>query len=206
MISLYLVRHGECEGGHSYIGGGSDFPLNGIGRKQIKQLSITLKNIFSEIEIDALYSSTMIRAKETAQIIGKSTGIPVQTIPGIEELDFGKWEGLTFNELEKKYTTEFQSWLDNPAHISPPEGESLADLKRRVLINTEFLTGKINDEKNWNIILVSHRGPLTVLLLHYLHLGFEYYWNFNINRGSISKLNLYPRFSEIDYLNLTAVP
>lgn len=201
MINLYLVRHGECEGEGLYIGRGSDLPLTEKGKDQIHLLSGFLKTQLFPGKIDSIFSSPMVRAVDSADIISRSVNLSVQGVQGIEEIDFGLWEGCSYGDLMKSYPLEFPLWIDNPITKRPPEGESLEDLNKRVLYATSFLKETSEDDSDKNIVIVSHRGPLIVILLDLLGLGLDKFWNYKIERGSISKLNIYPHFSELDFLN-----
>jgi broad specificity phosphatase PhoE len=156
---------------------------------------------FQNKKIEFLYSSTMKRALVSAEILSEKLNTPVVPVPGLEESDFGIWEGLSFEDLAVEFPEEFKQWIGDPLINKPPGGETLLDLKERVLQSAPDFLSLLNDEREWNIFIVSHRGPLSVLLLNYLNLGLDNFWNYKIDRGSISKLNLYPRFSELEYLN-----
>ncbi len=149
-----------------------------------------LTNILGETKIMA-----------SAEIISRSLNIPIQTVPGMEEIDFGLWEGASYGDLMKSYPKEFPFWIDNSCSKRPPGGESLEDLQRRVLKTFSFLKCTVEEEDDKSIVIVSHRGPLIIILLDFLELGLENFWHYKIERGSISKLNIYPRFSELDFLN-----
>ncbi len=193
MIKLYLIRHGECEGKGLYIGRGSDVSLTAEGFTQIKNINMG--------EIDLLYTSPMKRCLESSNIISQSTGIKAEILTDLEEIDFGDWEGLSFKKIETVAPIEYKKWYQNPIDNRPPSGESLLELQKRVLDSLPSFSKLINDERVWNVIIVSHKGPLSILLLHFLQLDLKFFWSFKIDRGSTTKLNLYQKFSEVEYLN-----
>jgi len=201
MIQLFLVRHGDCEGSGTYIGRGSDVPLTDTGIKEMQALGKIFRDSLNLSNVDFLYSSSMLRARQSADILTSFLNSPVRELAGMEESDFGEWEGLSYREIEEKNPLDFQKWLNNPLKISPPGGESLMDLKKRVIENCSSFLQKSVDEKTWKIVIVSHKGPLTVLLTELLKIETAYFWNFRIDRGSVAKLNIYPRFCEIEFLN-----
>lgn len=204
MISLYLIRHGECEGAGTYIGRGSDVSLTDEGSRGIFQISRILKE--QGVKADLILSSPMRRAVQSAQIICDTLQTGYKLIPGLEECDFGRWEGRTFDQIAATEGKKLEEWIGDPVHINPPGGESLRDLQKRVRNSMGFINNLIVDEKKREIVVVSHRGPLIILLLEYLGTGLEHFWNYRMDRGSVTKINLYPRFAELAYLNLTAVP
>lgn len=201
MIHLYLVRHGECEGQGLYIGRGSDKPLTEDGKNQILLLSEKLSDELDTDKIDLLYSSTLIRAIESASIVSNSLGVPTTEDNSLEETDFGDWESLSYEYLNNTWPEDLKKWIEDPINNKPPNGETLNDLKKRILPFYLNMVEMANDKKEWNIIVVSHKGPLTILVTLFLKLGLDYFWNFKIDRGSLTKLNLYPRFNELEYLN-----
>lgn len=201
MVNLYLVRHGECEGSGLYIGRGSDVSLVKKGRDQIRDLSDYLSDELSGQVVHHLYSSSMSRALESSSIISNKMCLSVDSVPGLEEMDFGEWESFSYDELLAKYPVKLRSWIDNPIDNKPPSGESLTQLKCRVDQSLPDFSKMIDRGDVKNIILVSHRGPIAVMLLHFLGLELNKFWNFKIDRGSVSKLALYPRFCELEFLN-----
>ena len=201
MVELILVRHGECYGSGKYIGKGSDVPLTSAGENQIIHLSSYLKDFSEDNPVDLLYSSPMKRCMQTSNFISNDLKIPINILSGMEETDFGDWEGLGSDEIEQNDQKQFRKWVDNPYERKPPYGESLNDLNKRVLRAFLPVSDKINDEKKWKIVLVSHRGPLSVLITNLMELDLKYFWNFKIDRGSVTILNLYPRFTELSLLN-----
>lgn len=196
MIQLYLIRHGECEGSGSYIGRGSDVELTEDGSKQIHRLSKKLKYF------DYIYTSTMKRCLETTEIISGYIPSIIIKNKNIEEIDFGEWEGKKYSEFLSYNYNRYQKWINDPVNNKPPGGESLNDLKTRVLELIPELEIYINDDKVWNIAITSHKGPLSILLLYFLKLDLSFFWNFRIDRGSVSKLNIYKDFCEIEFQNM----
>ncbi|MBI9098445.1 MAG: histidine phosphatase family protein [Spirochaetaceae bacterium] len=201
MVELYLIRHGECEGSGSYIGRGSNVPLTKKGNTQIRNMALFLRESLSGEKIDFLYTSPMSRAVESAEILAEELQSSYVELKGLEEVDFGDWEGLTYEEIDKNNHRELQQWISHPIEKSPPHGESLKELQFRVLQALSPLMEKIDDEKTWRIASVSHRGPLAVLIAHLLKLDLNYFWNFKIDRGSVSLLSLFPEFNELSFLN-----
>jgi len=216
MIKLYMIRHGECEGSGLYIGKGSDVSLTKEGIRQIRSLSETLYTEISEQKIDHFYSSPMKRAMESTSLLADLLNIDVEPVPGLEEIDFGEWEGKSYSEIQCQSGDLLQQWINNPVKNYPPGGETLLQLVDRVVHSLPDIPALIDCEEQYNIIIVSHRGPIAALLLHFLGLDSDKFWNFKIDRGSLSKLNIYsagqisaelnsgdfyPRFCEVDFLN-----
>ena len=98
MTTLLLVRHGETDwNAEGRLQGHTDRPLTDYGRRQAQQLAEELERE----EIDAIYSSDLARARETAQIVGERLALPVELDPELREKDWGTWEGLTAVERDR---------------------------------------------------------------------------------------------------------
>ena len=98
MTTLLLVRHGETDwNADGRLQGQTDRPLSEVGRRQAAQLADEL----AEEELEAIYSSDLARARETAEIVGARLGLPVVVDPDLREKDWGTWEGLTSVERDR---------------------------------------------------------------------------------------------------------
>lgn len=127
-MRIYLIRHGQTDwNAQGKIQGSTDIELNETGRWQAACLARGMERR----PVGQIFSSRLKRALETAQIIGDSQGVKVETVEGLREVDFGEWEGLTWKEIEQKYPNEYKLWWENPAGIAPPGGETREELHRR---------------------------------------------------------------------------
>ena len=98
MTTLLLVRHGETDwNAEGRLQGQIDRPLTEFGRRQAKQLAAELEGE----ELEAIYSSDLARARETAEIVGERLGLPVELDSDLREKDWGTWEGLTAVERDR---------------------------------------------------------------------------------------------------------
>ena len=98
MTTLLLVRHGETDwNADGRLQGQTDRPLNDYGRGQARQLATEL----ADGELEAIYSSDLSRARETAEIVGERLGLPVALDSDLREKDWGTWEGLTAAERDR---------------------------------------------------------------------------------------------------------
>lgn len=177
------MRHGETLWNRNFLyQGQKDIPLNEKGRQQAARLSQVLKRE----TFDAVYSSDLERALETAKIIAAPHGLPVISTKDMRELSFGEWEGHSYQELEEKYPEEFHRWRCNPSENRPPGGESLKDLVERV---SSFVKLAAKNHPDGNILIVTHAGPIRVILTAVLGLDFRYFWKFKISNGSITVLH-----------------
>jgi broad specificity phosphatase PhoE len=98
MTTLLLVRHGETDwNAEGRLQGQTDRPLSDYGRRQARQLAEELAGE----ELDAIYSSDLARARETAEIVGETLGLPIELDRDLREKDWGTWEGLTPVERDR---------------------------------------------------------------------------------------------------------
>ena len=155
---IIAVRHGETAWNvDSRIQGQLDIPLNEKGRWQAHRAARALA---TRGPVAAIYSSDLLRARETAQSIGDATGVEVVTDKSLRERAFGSFEGQTFTELEASWPEETVRWRQRDADWTPPGGESLTRVRERVLQITHALAERHIGEK---IVLVSHGGVLDAL-------------------------------------------
>jgi probable phosphoglycerate mutase len=100
VATLILARHGETDWNRDGIWQGhGDPPLNDVGRRQAADLARRLE----DVELDALYSSDLRRAYETAEIIGRAKGVEITADPDLREMDVGSWSGLTPEEIATRF-------------------------------------------------------------------------------------------------------
>ncbi|MCK9602871.1 MAG: histidine phosphatase family protein [Candidatus Omnitrophica bacterium] len=157
---LILIRHGETDLNlKKRYCGFLDIAINARGRKQAGKLYQRLR----DEKIDKVYSSDRKRAVQTAKIIFKKRKIEI--LPGLREMHFGIFEGLTYKQIMKKHPMVYKKWLKDPYRITIPEGEGLPGLKKRVIAS---LTKVIRLNKNRTIAVVAHGGVISAFLNHIL--------------------------------------
>jgi probable phosphoglycerate mutase len=150
MLTLILTRHGLTPAGDVMLGGQLDVPLAPEGRAQAEALARRLVGV----RIDRIVSSPMLRARETAQTI--AAGRPIEIDERLRELDYGRWEGLTYPEIETRDPELRARWEDDPAATHSPGGESGDDVAARVL---SFLADLIAAELGGPDATAAHRRP-----------------------------------------------
>jgi broad specificity phosphatase PhoE len=138
VTTLLLVRHGETDwNAEGRLQGHTDRPLNDYGRKQAKELAQRLAGEGA----DAIYASDLVRAKETAEIVGERLGLTVVVDPDLREKDWGTWEGLTGDE---RVAVEF-------------EGETTEAHRDRVLGAARRIVARHPEQR---VVVVTHGGSL----------------------------------------------
>jgi broad specificity phosphatase PhoE len=166
--------------------GRSDVALSARGKEQARWLGSCL----AKTKISACYSSDLRRARETAELIAAARSVPlsIQNDPAWREIDFGAWEGLTYAEIEARFPTQL-GFFEHPETHIPPGGESLAQLSQRVLA---ALLRSLEEcaSREGDMVIVSHGGPLRVLLSSMLGVSLARQWQFGLRPGSLSALDL----------------
>ena len=162
MTQLILIRHAESEMGGRYLGR-TDPPLSDRGRAQAAALARRL----AEEPLSSLYSSPLRRALDTTKAIAAPKGLEVSIKVDLAELDFGIWDGLSYEEIERRDQKRFARWLADPVTEYPPGGEPLAHMSQRVVAATQAIVARHPQGK---AAIVSHGGPIRVLVCHALGL------------------------------------
>jgi broad specificity phosphatase PhoE len=152
--NLYIVRHGETEWNvKKLVQGQTDIPLNKNGEWQAKQLA----EQFKKIHFDAAYSSDLLRAKKTAEIIVLEKKITVETTKILREKYFGRFEGKHVRELDKKID-ELIKLYGKEAKSEIEDDENL--MKRFIPFLREVAAGHLNK----NVLIVTHGGLMRIFL------------------------------------------
>ena len=155
---VIAVRHGETAWNvDSRIQGQLDIELNDTGRWQARRVGQAL----AEESIDAVYSSDLGRAYQTAQPIAKAAGVDVVADQGLRERGFGLFEGKTFDEIHQAWPEHAQNWRKRLPDWQPPEGgESLLQLRARA---SQTLHALASRHPGQQIVVVAHGGVLDAL-------------------------------------------
>jgi probable phosphoglycerate mutase len=154
---VLLIRHGETDWNvQTRLQGHSDIPLNARGRWQAARLHEALQG---EV-LDAVYSSDLRRALDTAAAVAEATGAPLRPEPALRERGFGCFEGLTYAEVETRWPAEARRWRMREPGFGPAGGENLIDFNARCLSAAERLAAA---HAGGSIALVAHGGVLDSL-------------------------------------------
>ncbi|MBU1140702.1 MAG: histidine phosphatase family protein [Proteobacteria bacterium] len=163
---IYLMRHGRINQSlpHRFVGQ-LDLPLDDEGIRQARDMHFFLK----DIKFSRIFMSPLRRTVQTAEIIAGSRTIIMQQVPGLAEISLGAWDGLTVDEVRRRFPGEYEKRGQDLAHYRPPEGESFADLAQRSFpAFTELAM-----ENPGPLLVVSHAGVNRVLLSRMQQLPLE---------------------------------
>ncbi|MGH3065744.1 MAG: histidine phosphatase family protein [Gaiellaceae bacterium] len=159
MTRLILVRHGETEwNAKQQFQGHADPGLNELGRRQAQDLAESL----ALMQIDAIYSSDLKRARETAETIGERVGLRVHEMSELREVDVGEWTGLTHEEIEELYPGALHRWRSGTGD-GWELGESYERLTARLLRAFRVIADR---HPNDRVLIVGHGGTIRAMLAH----------------------------------------
>ena len=179
MTEIILARHGETEWNVGEIFRGRiDVELNETGIKQAELLAKYL----SDINIEAIYSSPLRRALDTAKAIARYHQLEIGLCQGLLDFDFGQWQGLSRQEVMAKYGEGYADWLNYPERGRMPGGESLDDVKQRAMAVVDEVIAK----HKGTVVLVSHRVVNKVLICTLLGLDSSHFWKIKLDTCGIT--------------------
>ncbi len=183
---MLLLRHGQTElSVHRRYSGRGNPSLTELGRSQADAAARRLAN---KGGIDAVVSSPLGRARETAELTAKALGLEVVVSEGLTETDFGEWEGLTFLEAAQRDPELHQRWLGDSS-VHPPGGESFDEVRARVEQVRSELVAQYDGA---NVVVVSHVTPIKTLLQIALGVGPSLLYRLHLDLASLSIAEFYP--------------
>jgi broad specificity phosphatase PhoE len=157
---LFLIRHGQSAGNaEGRFGGHGPTPLSKLGEKQAQ---LTAKTLARE-GINAIYSSDLHRAVQTAEALSKLVDVPVIQTAAFRERHVGVLEGLTFDESKESFPKDYYALVNRNIHHIITEGESYRQLLRRTTTELRSILSKHSGEK---IAIFSHTGAICFMTLH----------------------------------------
>ena len=178
------MRHGETEFNRQerILGLGLE-PLNARGQAQ----AVAVASVISSDSPSILYSSPVVRAIQTAEVIAARSSIRVKLLPAVAELDSGQVEGLTIVQLQQQFPDVLQAWRENPAVAVMPDGESLADVQKRAWISVKDITKRHSDD---NVVIVAHNFSIQTILCKCLDIPLKNFRQLRIDLGSITRIRV----------------
>ena len=197
MIELLVLRHGQSqvdlEDRHE---GRADFPLTDLGREQARRVGAWLA---ARYPVDRILTSTLIRAAETAEIVGRALGTPVEPDPSLMEFNNGELAGMLKSESRERFGPLFGNRTELAPYERFPGGETMVEMRARA----EHFLSKLLDETpdGKRVLLVTHGGMIAQLFRAYLSLPVEtrvfpstgdtglHYWEVDGTRRRIRFMN-----------------
>jgi len=179
MKTIYLVRHAETTWNlEGKVQGSRDTPLSLDGLAQTAKTVAFL----SALRFDTIFTSPLTRARAIAEPVGINLGVSPIVMPELREIEFGGWEGHTWNEIETMYPATLAAWELKSLEARPDGGESLTDVGCRA----EKVRSMIESSSGELVLVVAHGGLNRVLMSVLLDLPISSYNNFTQPNACIS--------------------
>jgi broad specificity phosphatase PhoE len=183
MTTFLLIRHGMTDAVGNYLAGwAAGVHLNERGREQVDQVGRNL----ASLRLDAVYSSPLERARETAEAIAIHHGCVVQLRARLGEVRFGDWTGRSIAELEAG-DAGWRAWNSYRGTSRTPNGESYLELQDRVV---STLMAIAHDHPNGLIVVVSHADALRAALIQFLGMPGDFCLRLDVRPASVSVLQI----------------
>lgn len=194
-MRLLLLRHAETDWNRERrFQGWRDVPLSATGREQAESAA----RLLATTRLDAVWSSSLARARDTAALIAAPHGLPVQETDAFREMGFGEWEGLTRDEVRARFADAHRTWAEAPHEACWPGAETLAMVRDRALAGLAALRAA---HQGQTICLVSHGITGRLLILEALGLGLDRLWSFQLSSTGISELEFRDDWTTLHRMN-----
>jgi 2,3-bisphosphoglycerate-dependent phosphoglycerate mutase len=183
-MECWLVRHGEST--WNSIGrfqGCRDAPLSARGQAQAAALAAGL----TPRRFDALYTSPLSRARDTALACGAALRLEPVALDDLREVGLGEWEGLTLETVLARDGEHYRRWLAAPVDHPPPGGEPMAGLADRVRVTLDALCAR---HPAGRVLVVSHGGAISSALCGWLGWPLDAIWSLRLDNASITRVVL----------------
>lgn len=176
----YLMRHGQtvCNQEKRFYGS-LESPLTDKGCSQAKRMA----QLLEAHEVEHVYVSQLSRSQETARLVFPNRSFTV--LPGLNEKDFGLWEGKTADEIEQAFPEEWKQWLEAPLCYTPPEAEPFSQFKERV----QACMQSILATPAQSLAIVAHLGVLRVIYQTFVDSSKDF-WDIDIPQGQVLSMRL----------------
>jgi probable phosphoglycerate mutase len=196
---VLLVRHGDTQASQDgRFTGARDIPLSMEGRVHASELAVRL----ARYPLDAIYASSMQRARETAEFIARVHGMEVVPVPELREVNHGVWDGLNRDEIRAKFGGQLDEYNRDPYHFRPDGGESGEDVLRRAAPAMSELVKKHDGQ---TILVVAHKTTNRLLICKFLGLDPQQFREKLAQRPACLNVLLFPNGNEAQLLLLNDI-
>jgi phosphoserine phosphatase len=198
-MKLLLVRHGHVDGiSPERFRGRRDVPLSPQGVQQAREVA---EHIAQWQRAVAVYTSPLQRCTETASAIAAATGIEVQVLADLIDLDYGDWQWLTRDDVRNRWPDLIERWDTAPQLVRFPHGDSLQDLIARISNVLRMLIDRHADD---TVVVVGHDSGNRALLLQLLDQPASSFWRFTQDPCGLSDIEIAGNGARLIRLNDTS--
>lgn len=198
MTELLFIRHGETDHNKNRLFYGHlDPDINQTGIEQLNKTKLKLKKF--EEKIDVVFCSDLRRCRQSLEILEISNKVKRNFAKELREINFGILEGKTYEEIEAENPYYIEQIENNWKYFKVEGSESVFELQNRIVKKTEEI---IKNYQNKKILAVVHGGVIQSLISYYLTKNLDFYWNFQVDNGSITKMTVTKdNFVYFNYIN-----
>jgi alpha-ribazole phosphatase len=194
-MNVILVRHGETTANADRLFcGHTDVELTEKGIMQANEAYEKLK----KYDFDMIFSSDLKRAYETAKIINRDRKLKINVVPELREINFGEFEGHTFDEILSKDASFKSGYFDDNWNYTFPNGESLEKMNHRIITAYKKV---LEENEDKNILMVLHAGVIRGILSNEISENYKSYWKYDIENCGISKIKYYNDIAILKEMN-----
>ncbi len=191
---LILIRHGDI--GEKFKGvfvGKTDVPLSTEGKLQAERLRPYLESLSPMTVLSSPYT----RCQETSRIAAEPLGIPVKIDDDLREIDFGRWECLTFDEIATRDPNAVEGWARYEGDFTFPGGERIGDFLERI----SKAGDRIARQGTARTVVFTHGGVIRAMICHFLKIDPRHYLLFEVRPASITTIRLFKEGGILTDLN-----
>jgi alpha-ribazole phosphatase len=192
---LWLIRHGEpAEEFRGRCYGSLDVGLSEIGRAQMAKIARYLESERAA----AIYASPRLRTVDSARILASGLQRPIEIVPDLREINFGDFEGLSYDDIAARYPDLYRQWMESPTEVHFPNGECEAEVRERVLRAFETIC---RAREGQTAVIVSHSGVIRIIIAWALRMPHESIFRLSQGHAAVNLLSLHDGFPCVDLLN-----
>lgn len=181
---VYLVRHGQTVlNAQGRFRGSENPPLDQIGHREAQRAAQEL----ASATLDAVYSSPLARALETADAIARPHGLAVEAAPGLRDLEYGAWSGRTPDDVARTDGDLYRRFRADPESVTPPAGESVRSVADRAL---QSIFDVARRHAGGSVVAVTHDVPIRLILGRIARLPPGGMWDLDVPTGSIRRMRV----------------
>lgn len=179
--TVYLVRHAATGLDQVWVGQ-RDVPLSDAGRQQAERLAVA----FRDAGADVLFSSDLVRARETAAPLARRLALTPTFVSGLRERHFGAWEGLTWEEISRGFPSEAHAYVNDWLGVTPPGAEPVDVTRNRVLAAWAEIV-----RADWiRAVIVGHGGTNRLLLADFLGMPLTHLFRIDQDVAAFNRIEL----------------
>ncbi len=194
-----LMRHGETAWNRQgRVMGRNPVELDEPGRAQVAAAIELVRSVKPEL----IVSSPLVRARQSAQIIADGLGgVPILEEPLIAEVQYGRWEGMTYHELITD--PDYLSYREEPINSPTPGGETIPEVQAR---GVEAVSRVLKQNEGGRVLFVSHGDIIRTVLCHFMALELGEFRRIRIDNATFSAVQVVGDFAEVKFVNLLPDP